>query len=110
MLPTDQDYSVGDDLLQAIAEAGELHNVGPYRVGLILEGPEPIWLWKDGKPALEAVASDATNHIEVVLVDRESGQLVPRATVDLVFMAGAAEVGTATLTRSSPSSRTMGRR
>ena len=98
VLPTDQDYSVGDDLLQAIAEAGELHNVGPYRVGLILEGPEPIWLWKEGKPALEAVASDATNHIEVVLVDRESGQLVPRATVDLVFMAGATEVGAATLT------------
>jgi hypothetical protein len=94
---TDPDYSIGDDLLQAIAEAGELHNVGPYRVGLILEGPEPIWLWKDGKPALEAVAPDATNHIEVVLVDRESGQLVPRASIDLVFLATGAQVGTTTL-------------
>lgn len=96
--PTEQDYSVGDDLLQAVAEAGALHNVGPYRVGLIVEGPEPIWLWKDGKPELEPVAKDATNHVEVVLVDRETGQLVPRASVDLVFLAGGAEVGTATLT------------
>jgi hypothetical protein len=96
--PTDPDYSVGDDLLQAKTEAGELHNIGPYRVGLILEGPEPIWLWKEGKPTLDPVASDATNHIEVVLVDRESGQLVPRASIDLVFLAGGAEVGTAALT------------
>jgi hypothetical protein len=95
---TDQDYSVGDDLLQAIAEAGELHNVGPYRVGLIVEGPEPIWQWKDGKPELEPVAADATNHVEVVLVDRESGQLVPRASIDVLFLATGAEVGRATLT------------
>jgi hypothetical protein len=96
--PTEQDYSVGDDLLQAVAEAGELHNVGPYRVGLIVEGPEPIWLWKDGKPELEPVAKEATNHVEVVLVDRETGQLVPRASVDLVFLAQGTEVGKATLT------------
>ncbi len=94
---TDPDYSVGDDLLQATAEAGELHNVGSYKVGLIVEGPEPIWLWKDGKPALEAVASDATNHVEVVLVDRETGQLVPRASMDLVFLATGNEVGRASL-------------
>ncbi len=96
--PTDQDYAVGDDVLQAIAEAGELHNVGPYRVGLIVEGPEPIWQWKDGKPVLEPVAANATNHVEVVLIDRESGQMVPRAGIDLVFLATGTEVGTATLT------------
>lgn len=96
--PTEQDYSVGDDLLQAVAEAGDLHNVGAYRVGLIVEGPEPVWLWKDGKPELEPVAKEATNHVEVVLVDRETGQLIPRASVDLVFLAGGAEAGRATLT------------
>jgi hypothetical protein len=96
--PTEHDYIVGDDLLQAVAEAGELHNVGPYRVGLIVEGPEPIWLWKDGKPELEPVAKEATNHVEVVLVDRETGQLVPRASVDLAFLANGAEVGHTTLT------------
>ena len=94
---TAPDYSVGDDVLQAIAEAGSLHDVGPYRVGLILEGPEPVWLWKGGKPELEAVGADATNHIEVVLVDRESGQLVPRASVDLTFVADGNAVGTASL-------------
>jgi hypothetical protein len=95
--PTDQDYAVGDDLLQAIAEAGTLHDAGPYRVGLILEGPEPIWPWQDGKPVLQPIAPDATNHIEVVLVDRETGQLVPRAGVVLTFRANGADVGTATL-------------
>jgi hypothetical protein len=95
--PTDPDYGIGDDVLQAMAETGGLHDVGAYRVGLILEGPEPVWLWKDGKTELEAVAADATNHIEVVLVDRESGQLVPRAAVDLTFVAGGNAVGTAAL-------------
>jgi hypothetical protein len=95
--PTDADYTVGDDVLQAIADGGSLHDVGPYRVGLILEGPEPVWLWKDGKPELEAVGADATNHIEVVLVDRESGQLVPRAAVDVTFVADGNAVGTAAL-------------
>jgi hypothetical protein len=96
--PTDGDYAVGDDLLQATAEAGDLHNAGPYRVGLIVEGPEPIWLWKDGKPELEPVAADHTNHVEVVLVDRASGQLVPRASIDLTFLKDGAEVGRTTLT------------
>jgi hypothetical protein len=95
--PTDRDYAVGDDLLQAVAEAGELRDAGPYRVGLIVEGPEPIWLWTNGKPALEAVAADATNHVEVVLIDRETGQLVPRASITLTFLAAGAEAGTALL-------------
>ncbi len=95
--PPDADYGIGDDVLQALAEAHDLHNVGPYRVGLIVEGPEPIWLWQDGKPVLEPVAADATNHIEVVLVDRETGQLVPRANVEVEFVAGGAVVGKATL-------------
>ncbi|MCC6766226.1 MAG: hypothetical protein IT293_16320 [Deltaproteobacteria bacterium] len=98
VMPVDQDYGVGDDMLQAIAEAGELHDTGGYRVGLIVEGPEPIWQWKDGKPVLEPVPADATNHVEVVLVDRESGQLVPRAGIDLVFLANGNEVGRAILT------------
>jgi hypothetical protein len=96
--PTDKDYTVGDDLLQATTEAGDLHNSGPYRIGLIVEGPEPIWLWKDGKPELEPVTAEHTNHVEVVLIDRDSGQLVPSASVDLTFLATGAEVGTAKLT------------
>ena len=94
---TDADYAVGDDLLQAIAEAGALKDAGPYRVGLIVEGPEPIWLWQDGKPVLQPVGADATNHVEVVLVDAETGQLVPSARVDVTFLAAGRAVGAATL-------------
>jgi hypothetical protein len=94
---TDADYAVGDDLLQAIAEAGALRNAGSYRVGFIVEGPEPIWLWQDGKPVLQPVAATATNHVEVVLIDGDTGQLVPSAGVDVTFLAAGREVGTASL-------------
>ena len=95
--PVDADYTVGDDVLQAVAEAGSLHDAGGYRIGVIVEGPEPFWVWQDGKPALQAVGADATNHVEVVLMDRDTGQLVPDADVHLTFLAGAREVGSAHL-------------
>ncbi len=95
--PVDADYSVGDDVLQAVAEAGTLHDAGPYRIGVIVEGPEPFWVWQDGKPVLQAVGADATNHVEVVLLDRDNGQLVPDAAVRLTFLAGTREVGSAHL-------------
>ncbi len=95
--PVDDDYRVGDDLLQATAEAGTLHDAGPYRVGVIVEGPEPIWTWHEGAPVLEPVSAAATNHVEVVVVDRETGQLVPDADVRLTFRGDGRDVGTATL-------------
>jgi len=95
--PIDADYTVGDDVLQATTEAGSLRDAGPYRVGLILEGPEPIWTWKNGVPVLEPVVTGATNHIEVVLLDRETDQLVPDAHVTLTFRAGGRDTGTAML-------------
>ncbi len=95
--PVDADYAIGDDVLQARTEAGTLHDAGPYRVGLIVEGPEPIWIWRDGAPVLSPVAADATNHVEVALFDRESGQLVPDAAVTLTFLSGAQTVGSARL-------------
>ena len=95
--PADADYTIGDDVLQARTEAGTLHEAGPYRVGLIVEGVEPIWTWQDGAPVLVPVGADATNHVEVVLLDRESGQLVPDARVELTFLAGARPVGGARL-------------
>ncbi len=93
----DADYAVGDDVLQARTEAGTLYDAGPYRVGLIIEGPEPIWIWRDGAPVLSPVAADATNHVEVALLDRESGQLVPDAAITLTFLSGSQTVGSATL-------------
>ena len=96
--PVDPDYAVGDDVLQALAEAGSLRDAGPYRVGVIVEGPEPFWTWKDGAPVLAPVAPDATNHVEVVLLDRDTGQLVPDADVHLAFVgADGRELATAML-------------
>jgi hypothetical protein len=93
----DPDYAIGDDVLQALTEAGTLHDVGPYRIGLIVEGPEPVWAWKDGAPVLVPVTANATNHVEVVLVDRETGQLVPRAAVTVTFLGGDRELATVML-------------
>ncbi|MBI3767937.1 MAG: hypothetical protein HY271_05495 [Deltaproteobacteria bacterium] len=95
--PPDADYAIGDDVLQARTEAGTLVDAGPYRIGLIVEGPEPIWTWSDGAPVLAPVAADATNHVEVALLDRDTGQLVPDARVDLTFLAGTRPVGTVSL-------------
>jgi hypothetical protein len=95
--PTDADYAVGDDVLQALTEAGTMRDAGAYRVGVIVEGPEPIWLWKDGAPVLQPVAAEATNHVEVVLLDRETGQLVPNGHVTLTFLADGRPVGSAML-------------
>jgi hypothetical protein len=95
--PTDPDYALGDDVLQAVAEAGTLRDAGPYRVGVIVEGPEPIWTWQNGAPVLKPVAAGATNHVEIVLLDRETGQLVPSADVALTFLADGESTGSATL-------------
>jgi hypothetical protein len=97
VVPPDADYAVGDDVLQALTEAGSLHDGGPYRIGLIVEGPEPIWIWDHGTTVLEPVAADATNHVEVVLLDRETGQLVPDASVAVTFLAGTRPLGSARL-------------
>lgn len=95
--PTDADYAVGDDVLQALTEAGAMRDAGAYRVGVIVEGPEPIWRWKDGAPVLQPVAAGATNHVEVVLLDRDTGQLVPNGHVTLTFLADGRAVGGAML-------------
>jgi len=97
VVPQDPDYTLGEDVLQALTEAGTMRDGGPYRIGLIVEGPEPIWTWTDGAPALQPIAAGATNHIEVVLLERETGQLVPDARVALTFLGAGRALGTAAL-------------
>jgi hypothetical protein len=82
--PQDADYSIGDDILRGLTEARETVRAGPYRIGFIAEPPEPFWLWNHG-PELKPVSAGATHHLEVMLLDTTSGQLVPGAEVQLTL-------------------------
>lgn len=80
--PVDEDYAIGDDILEAFAAAVAETEAGGYRIGFIAEAPEPFWEWKGG-PQLKAVRPDDTHHLEVVLQDRGTGLLVPQAAVSI---------------------------
>jgi len=80
--PVDEDYAIGDDILEAFAAAVAETEAGGYRIGFIAEPPEPFWEWKEG-PRLKAVRPEDTHHLEIVLQDRGSGLLVPQAAVSL---------------------------
>lgn len=64
------------------AEGGE-QQVGPYRVGYIVE-PAEGW-WEGDPPNLEwrAPASGETNHIEILPFDAETGLLIPYMEIEL---------------------------
>jgi hypothetical protein len=83
--PGAPDYAVGDDVLQALGEARWKGQAGPYALGFIAEGPEPIWLWKNGRPELEPAAKDDTNHLEIALMDRSSMRIIPEGDVRLTL-------------------------
>ena len=82
--PVDADYSIGDDILEGFAAARNEAQAGGYRIGFVVEPPEPFWIWTDG-PQLKAVRPQDTHHLEVVLQDRSTGLLVPGAEVTLVL-------------------------
>ncbi len=77
------DYDIGDDVLQAIGEARWKGEAGPYSLGFIAEGPEPIWLWENGKAVLKPAAQGETNHLEIALMEKGSMRIVPEAKVSL---------------------------
>jgi hypothetical protein len=89
--PQDADYSIGDDILRGLTEAREIARAGDYRVGFIAEPPEPFWLWDHG-PELKPVGAGATHHLEVMLLDTTSGQLVPGAEVRLTLTRAGGDV------------------
>ena len=84
-LPIGTDYEIGQDIVRAFTEAREVQETEEYKIGFIAEGPEPIWLWKEGKLGLRPIARTDTHHLEIVLLDKASGQLVPNAPVTLVL-------------------------
>ena len=77
------DYGIGDDVLQAIGEARWKGEAGPYSLGFIAEGPEPIWLWENGKAVLKPTAQGETNHLEIALMEKGTMRIVPEAKVSL---------------------------
>jgi hypothetical protein len=77
------DYGIGDDVLQAIGEARWKGEAGPYSLGFIAEGPEPIWLWENGKAVLKPAAQGETNHLEIALMEKGTMRIVPEAKVSL---------------------------
>lgn len=84
--PVIGDYSIGEDVEQAHAEAIEFKDVGPYRIGYIAEGPEPIWIWKNGAlEGREVVATD-THHLEIALLERTSNRIVMNAKVQMTMV------------------------
>lgn len=80
-----EDYAIGDDVLQAIGEAKWKGEAGPYSLGFIAEAPEPIWVWTEGKPVLDAVRENDTHHLEIALMEKGSMRMVPEARVTLTL-------------------------
>jgi hypothetical protein len=83
--PADADWMVGGDVVDALGEARQIVDAGPYTVGWVVEGPEPVWRWEAGKPTPVAVPDQATNHLEVVLLEQASGRMVTGAGVTLTL-------------------------
>lgn len=77
------DYNIGCDVEQAMAESIEMKEAGDYNVGWIAEGPEPIWVWKDGKLEDRPAKEDDTHHLEVALLEKGTNRIVQGATVTL---------------------------
>jgi hypothetical protein len=81
--PVIADYRVGSDVEQAVAESIEVKEEGDYRIGFIAEGPEPIWVWENGKLESKPAKEDDTHHLEVALFERGSNRIVMAAQVVL---------------------------
>lgn len=86
--PADAGWTVGEDVVDALREASQVVDAGPYTAGLVIEGPEPVWRWDQGKPIPEPVPDQATNHLEIVLIEAESGRMVTGAGVTLTLTPG----------------------
>lgn len=95
------DYELGSDLELALGESVGVKAAGPYLIGFIAEGSEPYWVPASMNGDLELspadISEDANRHVEAVVVDRRSGQLLPLAGIELVFRHGKSTVRTVSL-------------
>ncbi len=88
--PADAGWMVGGDVADALEETRQLVDAGQYTVGWVVEGPEPVWRWDKGKPIPEPIPDQATNHLEVVLLEKATGRMVTGAGVTLTLTPAAA--------------------
>lgn len=81
--PVAEDWTLGDDLRQAVGEARGIARAGEFLVGFIAEGPEPIWLWQGEGNAPEhcAIREADTNHLETIVIHEPTGLMVTGANV-----------------------------
>jgi hypothetical protein len=82
------DYEIGSDIKTVIDESKEIKTAGPYKVSFIVEGAEPFWTWSNGE--LKAHTGEGTdqNHLEIVLLDKETNEPLPHADISLALSGG----------------------
>jgi hypothetical protein len=82
--PISANLPPGLDIMRAIAAVGgQIQHNGPYRIGLALLPPEPIWHWKNG--AVMPVKLNAWYNTRIVafVQDIRSGLLIPGARIQM---------------------------
>ncbi len=81
--------------LEHVAENGSTRQVGDYRVGVAVEGAEPLWHLAGGDFALAEPPARSNLHVEVVVTDASDGRFIPELAVAVTFIdARGKEVGT----------------
>lgn len=85
------DYDVGSGIIPAIEESMELKTAGPYKVGFIVEGAEPFWTWSDGELNAHTGEGENQNHLEIVLLDKNTNEPIPHASISLELKGGDTE-------------------
>lgn len=73
--------------LEKVAENGATMQVGDYRVGVALEGAEPLWYPQGDGLELAEPPEQANLHLEVVVTDKDDGRFVPELDVAVTLQA-----------------------
>jgi hypothetical protein len=81
--------------LENVADNGATMQVGDYRVGLALEGAEPLWYPQGDGLELAEPPQQANLHVEVVVTDKDDGRFIPELAVAVTLEAqDGSKVGT----------------
>lgn len=85
--PVAEDVTIGSWASMVLGEVDTFHTAGPYKIGYVAEASEPYWLPGSANGDLEMnmadMSEDANRHLEIVLLDAETNEVVPHADVQL---------------------------